>query len=220
MNNFNLSSLSASRMRLILIGAVILTFLAQAGLVFLGQSTIDSYGSDVSEAVQLSSANSKTLQDLELVSNTLEKHKDIVEKSSKLTVSNDDVYAYQNQIITEISAYASRAGLTTTGFTFAADVDPAAGGAAPAAATPAAGGAATTPAAPTGVTPVEVTVTFAPGATYDQLYRLLQLFEQSLLRLEVGTLSLSRPSSSAENPETQADGIGLSTLNIKVYKKK
>lgn len=208
-------------MRLILIGAVILTFLAQAGLVFLGQSTIDSYGSDVSEAVQLSSANSKTLQDLELVSNTLEKHKDIVEKSSKLTVSNDDVYAYQNQIITEISAYASKAGLTTTGFTFAADADPAAGGAAPAAAAaPTVGATAATPTAPTGVTPVEVTVTFAPGATYDQLYRLLQLFEKSLLRLEVGTLSLSRPSSSAENPETQADGIGLSTLNIKVYKKK
>lgn len=209
-------------MRLILIGAVVLTFLAQGGLVFLGQSTIDSYGSDVSEAVQLSSANSKTLQDLELVSNTLEKHKDIVEKSSKLTVNNDDVYAYQNQIITEITTYANKAGLATTGFTFAADADPAAaGGAAPAATTaPATGTATAAPAAPTGVTPVEVTVTFAPGATYDQLYHLLQLFEHSLLRLEVGTLSLSRPSSSAENPESQANGIGLSTLNIKVYKKK
>lgn len=222
MNNIDLKSLSASRMRLVLIAAVVVSFLAQAGLVFLGQSAIDSYSADVATAVELSSTNSKTLQDLEVVSNTLKDHKTTVEKSDKLVVDNDDVYEYQNEIIAEITQYAVKSQLLPTGFAFtSAEAPP---GAAPAAAAPAAPAAgATTPAAataPSGVTPVEVSVTFAPGATYEQLYTFLRLLEGSLLRLEVGTLNLSRPATeAAPDAATPANAIGLSTLNIKAYKK-
>ena len=217
-------------MRLVLIVVVVLSFLAQAGLVFLGQSAITSYSSEVSTAVELSSSNSKTLQDLEIVSTTLEDHKDTVEKSKKLTVDSSDVYGYQNQIITEITRYANKANLSTTGFAFTtgAATDGATTTTAPAtapAATPAPGPAtgvpATAAAGPTGVTPVEVTVTFAPNATYGQLYTFLQLLEGSLLRMEVGALSLSRPAaSSGSETGPQVNSIGLSSLNIKVYMKK
>lgn len=229
MNNIDLKTLSASRMRLVLIVLVILTFLAQIGLVFLGQSAITSYSSEVSTAIELSSTNSKTLQDLELVSNTLKDHKKSVEKSTKLTVDGSDVYAYQNQIITEITRYAQKAGLTTTGFAFATAGAATDGTAAPATAAPSAPatttpatGTATTPVAtPAGVTPVEVTVTFASNATYEQLYTFLRLLEGSLLRMEVGTLSLSRPAaSSAPESGPEVNSIGLSSLNVKVYMKK
>lgn len=218
-------------MRLILIASAVVAILAQAGVIYLGQASINSYSAQVAEAVATSSENDKTLQDLELVSAILERQEETVEKSDKLAVDGTDTYAYQNRIIDEISHYAAKAGLRTTGFTFTTDVGaagagtPAAGATpAPAAATPAAGGAdataGTVSPAPTGVTPVEVSVELAPGATYEQLYTFLKLTENSLMRIEVGSISLSSSAGGAAPADAAgAGGVGLTTLNVKVYKK-
>lgn len=222
MNNFNLKSMSASKFRLVLIGLVLLIIVAQIGLIALGQKAISGYGDEVSKSVSLSSSNEKTLRDLELVNTVLEKQKETVEKASRITVDKTDTYAYQNQIIREITAYTAKANMAAVGFSFSsATTDGTQPGAAAAPApAPAADGTVATGAAtagPVGVTPVNVTVTLASGGSYEDFYTLLHLFEGSLLRMEVDGVNLSRPGASTDGSSSSA---APSTLNIKVYQKK
>ena len=195
MNKSFAGQLTASKLRILLIVGVVLLLLAQGGLIVLGQNAISTYGQQVSSAVALSSSNEKTLRDLESVSLALKQRESTVNKSKQLIASKEDeTYTYQNRIIQDISRYAEKAGLNATGFAFASDTPAAGAAAAPAAAAPVAGATATS--APTGVSPVNVTVTFAEEGSYESFYKFLQLLEGNLLRMKIDGLKLSRPGES------------------------
>lgn len=216
MNNKSLAGpLTATKLRILLIAAVVLLLLAQGGLIVLGQNAISAYGSEVSSAVAQSSSNEKTLRDLQSVSTALQQRESTVDKSKRLIASkNDETYTYQNQIIQDITRYAERSGLSATGFAFTT-ADAAAGGAtAPAPPAPAAGGAAPVANIPPGVTPVNVTVTFAAAGSYESFYKFLQLLEGNLLRMKIDGLNLSRPASDA------TDSTGITSLTIQAYTQK
>ena len=212
MNKSFAGQLTASKLRILLIVGVVLLLLAQGGLIVLGQNAISTYGQQVSSAVALSSSNEKTLRDLESVSLALKQRESTVNKSKQLIASKEDeTYTYQNRIIQDISRYAEKAGLNATGFAFASDTPAAGAAAAPAAAAPVAGATATS--APTGVSPVNVTVTFAEEGSYESFYKFLQLLEGNLLRMKIDGLKLSRPG------ETGAS-TGISSLTIQAYRQK
>lgn len=214
MNKSFAGQLTASKLRILLIVGVVLLLLAQGGLIVLGQNAISAYGQQVSSAVALSSSNEKTLRDLESVSLALKQRESTVNKSKQLIASKEDeTYTYQNRIIQDISRYAEKAGLNATGFAFASDAPAASGAsAAPAAAAPVAGAAAAT-GTPAGVSPVNVTVTFAEEGSYESFYKFLQLLEGNLLRMKIDGLKLSRPGEAGAS-------TGISSLTIQAYTQK
>ena len=208
----SMSKMTATRLRIILLSSVLILIIASAGLIVLGRQVITSYGTEVASAVSVSSSDEKTLRDLEVVSKSLEQQKPVVEKSKRIIADKTKTYAYQNQIIQDITRYAAMANIQIAGFAFSDGGGAAAGtGAAPApaAATPATGGAAAI-AAPAGLNPVNVTVTFAGATSYKTLYKFLQLLEGNLLRMEVDGLNLARPGG------TEASS-GIASLTIRIY---
>lgn len=215
MNKSFAGQLTASKLRILLIVGVALLLLAQGGLIVLGQNAISAYGQQVSSAVALSSSNEKTLRDLESVSLALKQRESTVNKSKQLIASKEDeTYTYQNRIIQDISRYAEKAGLNATGFAFASDTSAAGGAsAAPAAAAAPVAGAAATTGTPAGVSPVNVTVTFAEEGSYESFYKFLQLLEGNLLRMKIDGLALSRPGEAGAS-------TGISSLTIQAYTQK
>ena len=213
MNKNPLGQLTASKLRLILLGSAVILVLASAGLIILGQQAVSSYGKEVSSTVAVSSSDEKTLQDLEIVSRALASQKPIVDKSKLIIADKNNTYTYQKQVIQDITRYADMAGVQVVGFTFAETGGVTTGAPATAAAsTPAAGTKAGGIATPAGVTPVNVTVALGGDVSYDTLYKLLQLLEGNLLRMEIESLDLSRPSG------TEASAI--SSLTIRIYTQK
>lgn len=211
--------LTASSLRLVLLVSVLLVVLLQVGLIFLGQNLITKYGQQVAQAVSVTQSNTKTLSDLEAVNTTLRTQEKTVTKAHGVVADKDNPYAYQNQIIEDITAYAKQAGVTITGYTFADEAAaPGATGAAATAPASAAttGAAAATAAVPASVSPITVTLAIAPGMSYDSLYKFLQLLEGNLLRLEVQGLTLARTSAQ----EGGGNYVSLSSLTIQAYKRK
>lgn len=208
-----IQQLTASKLRIVLLGAVILLILASGGLIVLGQRAVSSYGSQVSTTVAASSSDEKTLRDLEVVSRALDAQKPIVDKSKGIIADKSSTYAYQQQVIQDITRYANLAGIQVTGFTFTdAAGTSTSGTATPAPATPAAGAAGVTNTTPAGLTPVSITVALGGEISYPTLYKFLQLLEGNLLRMEVDSLNLSRPSG--------AESSSVSSLTIRIYKQK
>lgn len=220
MNKFNLKSLSASQLRLILFAATVIIVVAQVGLIFIGQRIVLSSSQPVADAVARSSSSQQTLQDLEIVRVALDKQKDTVEKSSRVVADKSNTYVYQNQIIRDISAYAAMVELNAVSFTFDSSEgsDPAAlpaPTAAPSAtAEPSAGAGAT--AAPASST-ATVNVAFDGSLTYQSFFRFLRLLEGNLLRMEIDGINLSRSSGGGEGEDRAPDALDISSLSIKVH---
>lgn len=217
----SLSSLSASKLRWVLVGALAIVILLQVGVIVLGQQAITAYSKDVAASVSTDTSNKETLSDLQTVKGLLEEQSETVKKSQLLLADKSNPYAYQNQIISDITNYANMAGVQVTGFTFssAAAGD---GGSAEASSTPAASASSAT--GPAGLAPISVSVSIVPGIPYESFYEFLQLIEDNLLHMQVGSFSLSSGGGAttgggegaAANPNT----VALSTLTIQVYSQK
>lgn len=212
MSKISLQHLTASKLRLILLGLTVILVLVSCGLIVLGQQAVSSYGSQVSSAVAVSSSDEKTLRDLEIVSRALATQKPVVDRSKRLIADKTNPYAYQNQVIQDITRYAGVAGLQVNGFTFTDATGAASNGTTTA--TPAPSSAATAAGIPTpaGVTPVNVTLALGGDISYPTLYKFLQLLEGNLLRMEVDSLDLSRP--------TGTEASSISSLTIRIYTQK
>lgn len=212
----NLKSLSATKLRLVLFVAIAGLLLGQIGLISAGQRIISSFSDPVSQAVTESASSQQTLRDLETVKLTLDKQKEIVEKSNHIVADTSQTYTYQKVIIDEISTYAERAGLTPTSYTFSTAQQTAAAGAGTAPSPsaqapspePSPGGAAQ-------ASTTLVTLALDSNITYESLFTFLQLLEGSLLRMEIDNLSLSRATASTEGDSSGS--LGISSLNIKVH---
>ena len=114
----SMSKMTAARLRIVLLSSVVILIIASAGLIVLGRQVITSYGIEVASAVSVSSSDEKTLRDLEVVSKSLEQQKPIVEKSKRIIADKTKTYAYQNQIIQDITRYAAMANIQIAGFAF------------------------------------------------------------------------------------------------------
>ncbi len=218
------SEMSAATLRWVLLGALVIIVLLQVGLIALGQKTLTSLSDEVSSSVTTASSSEQTLRDLQSVDTLLSQQATTVEKSKLLVADKSNTYRYQDQIIQDITNYAGMAGITVTGFAFSASADggDTAGAAAPAASTPSTGTAAAP--TPAGVDPVNVSVTLAPGVSYESFYTFLQLLEGNLLHMQVESLNLASGGGGGADADASgsSDGnsIGLSTLSIRVYTQK
>lgn len=198
--------LTPTRLRATLV-AVLLFLLALGVVVFmLGYGQITQYSHVTQEkAAEAQKSNSK-VQDLMSIKRQLEENSTVVNNASQL-VSESTFYAYQDQIIRDINAYAKEAGITLETITFN---DAAAAGAASTTTS------STTSPLPAGIKATTATVTFRNPISYTAVLRFIHSLEQSLFRMSVLGVSITKSTDPTEL-KNDPDAISCDPINIEVY---
>jgi len=197
--------LTPARLRATLV-AVLLFLLALGVVVFmLGYRQITQYSHETQEKAAAAQKSNSKVQDLMSVKRQLEENALVVNNASQL-VSESTFYAYQDQIIRDIDAYATKAGITLENITF--------NDAATATASTTTGSV-TSP-LPAGIKATTATVTFRNPINYTAILRFVHSLEQSLFRMSVLGVSITK-STDATELKNDPDAITCDPINIEVY---
>lgn len=203
--------MTAVKLRLALSIALLLLAIIGTGIFMFGYDKLSSFAEDAQDTSSKAAASNSSLQDLVTTKKTLEENSSSIDRAAKL-VAESKLYLYQDQIISDINQYASEAGLAVSGITFTSATT------APATAAPAtSGGSATIPAtpsagAPGGIKSVTATVTLRNPTQYKNILTFLNLIEQSLFRMQVSQITLSK-----STQEGGSNAVTSDALTIEVY---
>lgn len=218
------STMTAVKLRLILIAALVLVMIAGGALFSFGYSLLSDKAKETSEvATQASSSNTK-IQQLNATKKLLDSNTKAVERASKI-VANSESYVYQDQIIDDLNRIANKSGIqilditftdaTVTGGASSVTAAPAAG-ASPSstATTPTAGGAAGAPAALSpSVKAVSASVKISEKVQYDKMLDFLYAVEQNLTKMSISKVSLRK----ADGLVDGKPAVSTDQLTIEVY---
>ena len=191
-------TLTATRLRLILTISLLLITLLASLFVASSNQDLKTYASDIRSITADASASQNNIQTLQKVQQELLANKDVIARASDI-VADSQSYQYQDQIITDLNDYASRAGISVTNIDFLA-ADP---------------GSATTPAqtnntpAPSGVKSTSVSVTVKNPVVYENLLRFIKSIEQNLTKMQISRIGLAK--------DTAGGGVSSEVLTIEVY---
>lgn len=200
-----LNNLTPVKLRLVLISALLLLIALGVAAFILGNRMLAGVAQSSQEAVAKAEASNSSLQNLIETERRLKELSSTVDRADKL-VSESKRYLYQDQIIKDINAYANEAGLKITNITFTDAKTTAVSGAA---AAPAVGGGG---AAPGGVKSTTATVTLDTPIKYKSMLTFIHLIEQSLFRMQVSQIGISKGNES-DGPDSVVSDI----LTIEVY---
>lgn len=199
-----LNNLTPVKLRLVLISALLLLIALGVAAFILGNRMLAGVAQSSQEAVAKAEASNSSLQNLIETERRLKELSSTVDRADKL-VSESKRYLYQDQIIKDINAYANEAGLKITNITFTDAKTTAVSGAA----APAVGGGG---AAPGGVKSTTATVTLDTPIKYKSMLTFIHLIEQSLFRMQVSQIGISKGNES-DGPDSVVSDI----LTIEVY---
>lgn len=198
--------LTATTFRILLITSLALIAAAGVGGFFLAKKQLTEVATQVSSAVSEADASSDNLENLQRLKRELSDQKEVISRTSQI-VAESQSYRYQDQIIADLTKYASEAGIKITDMDFG---DPGQAATSPSSA-PSGGAAATanpTP-APAGVKSTSVSVTLDNPVEYSNLLRFVRLIEQNLTKMQISRIGLSNDSSSED--------VSSDALTIEVY---
>ncbi|MBI3889876.1 hypothetical protein HY312_04910 [Candidatus Saccharibacteria bacterium] len=208
------SSLTAQKLRLLLIISIFFILLLTAGIFAYARSVLATYSSDVQKVSDTAASSSKNLSALNTLKTKLAENKDAVERAKNL-VAESQSYAYQDQIIKDLNTFASKSGVTISGFQFNSEATGAAG-ATPAATpsttttatpAPAAGGAATAPTG--GLKTVSASINLKSPVNYKNIMNFVHMIEQNLTKMQLTGIAL--------NKDTASNNVSVNSLTVEVY---
>lgn len=192
-------SLSAVSLRWMLSTALVLTLTGIGGGFYIAYTTLEKSAQATANAQSEAESSDANLSQLIITKRQLEENKDVVARAKQI-VAESQGYQYQNQIINDLSFYASELGLSINSFSFQGD------SAEQAPATPA------QPTVPDGkLKSTVVTIELAGNLTYESTLRYIHKIEQNITRMQVSNVALT----GAAQPN-QSGGASQS-LNIEVY---
>lgn len=199
-----MNKMTASRLRLVLMGSIVLLALLIGFGFYSAQSFLHNFAVTVSHAQEDANASESDISTLQKLEDKLAEDELVIERTKKI-VADSKAYEYQDQIIADLNAYAAKSGVAITGFTFTDS------NAAPSsAASPEATGTAAEPAIP-GLKSTSVSVQLATPTKYDRLMRFVGHIEQNLTKMQLASLTLSKGQAK--------DEVTTSELVIGVYVK-
>lgn len=199
------SSMTATKMRLVLSVSLLLILAAMSTGFYFSYLYLRDVSDEVSATQARANSSDSELQALVQTRQLLSENTEAVEKARQI-VAESQSYRYQDQVVTDISEYARRAGVGIASFTFQDATSAESAGGAPAQAeTEAPAGQ---PAAAANKT-TTVSVQLAQEVGYVNLLHFIHLIEQNLTRMQITQLSLTRGES--------AGTVTAQTLNIEVY---
>lgn len=206
----NAQGLTPTRLRLILIGSMLL-MVALAIVVFMvGYNSISTYSASSRAVAAQAQASNSSLQELVTVKKELADESDVVQRAS-LIVSESKSYLYQDQIIRDINRFAANAGVSVTSITFGS------GGATTSSGTAASASSSAPPStatgtAPSGIKTTNASVTVKNPVDYTKMLTFIHSIESSLFKMRIAQVTLSK-STDAKAPNDVTSDI----LNIEVY---
>ena len=197
-------TLTATNLRIILAVSLVVITAIGAGGFALAYNWLDGFAADASTVASHAAASESELQELSQTEKMLKTQHHAVERASKIAAESKS-YQYQDQIINDLNDFARKAGITISDITFADDN--AKGGSSSSNKTgtslPAIAGLKATTASVTVKNPVE----------YRKLLTFMYLVEQSLTKMRIANVDLSRSTAQGQAP----DSITSNTLTIEVY---
>lgn len=195
------ANLTAQKLRLILIGGIILLIVIAVVIFTFSQSVIAGYATDVKKATMLAESSSTNLTALNQLKTTLAENSDAVLRTKNL-VAESQSYAYQDQIIKDINTFAAKSGVEVSGYQFGTE------GLTGTSATPAAGAAATP--VVSGLKTVSVSVSLKSPIEYRDIMNFVHMIEQSLTKMQLAGISM-------ESDTSAAGKVTVSSLTLEVY---
>lgn len=195
-------AITPTRLRIILSATLVLLTAAGAGVFYFAYSGLDEAATQAGQSAASAREGEDTLQRLQTLRTDLDAKKEIIERTSRV-VANSQNYAYQDQLVTDLTAYARRANLTIKNISFSSQAPTAA----PAA--PTEGGAPTPTGAPAGLNKATVDISLESPVNYLNLLNFLHYVEQNLTKLKVSKVVMTSSQDSA--------GVTIDVLNLEVY---
>jgi len=194
----NLSFLTASRLRIILSVTMGLILFVAIGIFYLAYGMLGKSATETGDQVASARDSQNTLERLQTLKKDLESKQAIIDRTAQITASSQSI-AFQTRIISDLTAYAERAHVSISNWSFDAG-QPATSGT---------GAAGTVPAG--GLSTRNLSVTLANPVNYTDYLNFLHYIEQNLTKLKISKVNLQKSS----------DGNGITTdiLNIEVYVK-
>ncbi len=142
-----------------------------------------------------SDINQQGIENAQKIRIALDKNKDSVARAAAI-VADTKYYEYQDQIVKDVTSYASASGLTVLGFDFSAST----------AVTP----TKKTAGSVNGVKTMVANIALQSPVQYSNYLRFLKLIERNLTKMQVTEINIS-------NDLKSADAISSPTLTLEVY---
>ena len=200
---------NAVNLRLILSVSLVLFVAVAAMIVYLANTQLREVATIASNKAADATASDDAVFTLERIQKKLNEEKGTIERVNSI-VADSQSYQYQNQIISDLNDYASKASITITNLDFSAGNTTASTPGAPSPALPATpDAAAVAPATTGGLKSTSVSVTLANPVNYNNLLRFIRLIEQNLTKMQISKVNLTK--------EADATEVNTETFTIDVY---
>ena len=196
----------AVTMRIVLALSLVLILVGMGVVVYFGYTMLQGTAEEVSKVQTEAKAVDAKVQNLARLEKEMEKYKDSVAKAQQL-VAETRQYQYQNQIINDLTTYASQSGVGIAGFTFASG----SAGSKSSSGSSSTSGASSSAGASTGAGPksIKVSVRLNEKTDYMALLRFMHLIEQNLTRMQIASVSMSKTEGAGQ--------VNTQTLDVEVY---
>lgn len=206
------NDMTATKLRLMLIGALILVIAGGGAVFYFGYSLLSKKAVATSQVASEANESNEKVRQLNATRKLLESNTKAVDRASKI-VANSESYVYQDQIIDDLNRIANKSGIQILDITFT-DATVIGGTMAPAAtATPSGSSTPTAPVLGGGVKAVSASVRISEKVPYDKMLDFLYAVEQNLTKMAISKVSLRKA-------DGQIDGkpaVVTDQLTIEVY---
>lgn len=201
-------TLTATNLRIILAVSLVAITAIGAGGFALAYNWLDGFAADASAVASHAAASESELQELSQTEKMLKTQHHAVERASKIAAESKS-YQYQDQIINDLNDFARKAGITIADITFA---DNNAKGSSSSSSSSSSKTGTSLPAI-AGLKATTASVTVKNPVEYRKLLTFMYLVEQSLTKMRIANVDLSRSTAQGQPP----DSITSNTLTIEVY---
>ena len=202
-------TLTATNLRIILAVSLVVITAIGAGGFALAYNWLDGFAADASTVASHAAASESELQELSQTEKMLKTQHHAVERASKIAAESKS-YQYQDQIINDLNDFARKAGITISDITFA---DNNAKGSSSSSSSSSSNKTGTSLPAIAGLKATTASVTVKNPVEYRKLLTFMYLVEQSLTKMRIANVDLSRSTAQGQPP----DSITSNTLTIEVY---
>jgi len=202
-------TLTATNLRIILAVSLVVITAIGAGGFALAYNWLDGFAADASTVASQAAASESELQELSQTEKMLKTQHHAVERASKIAAESKS-YQYQDQIINDLNDFARKAGITISDITFA---DNNAKGGSSSSSSSSSSKTGTSLPAIAGLKATTASVTVKNPVEYRKLLTFMYLVEQSLTKMRIANVDLSRSTAQGQPP----DSITSNTLTIEVY---
>jgi len=196
----------AVTMRIVFALSLVLILVGMGVVVYFGYTMLQGTAEEVSKVQTEAKAVDAKVQNLARLEKEMEKYKDSVAKAQQL-VAETRQYQYQNQIINDLTTYASQSGVGIAGFTFASGST----GSKSSSGSSSTSGTGSSAGASAGAGPksMKVSVRLNEKTDYMALLRFMHLIEQNLTRMQIASVSMSKAEGAGQ--------VNTQTLDVEVY---